>query len=142
VDETSSRRGQFISVFFDAAERRLAFATPGRNAATFKRFGEDLQAHGGDPAAITDISMDMAGGFQAGAKAQCPQAAVSFDPFHVVQLGGRAMDEVRRAETKHEPGLNVARPIPTALFAKLFVARSDNFRRSFPTWYRTPRPVV
>ena len=109
VDETSSRRGQFISVFFDAAERRLVFATPGRDAATFKRFAEDLQAHGGDPAAITDISMDMAGGFQAGAKAQCPQAMVSFDPFHIVQLGGRAMDEVRRAETKHEPSLKGSR---------------------------------
>ena len=109
VDETSSRRGQFISVFFDAAQRRLVFATPGRDASTFKRFAEDLKAHGGDPAAITDISMDMAGGFKAGARAQCPQAALSFDPFHVVQLANAALDEVRRAETKREPELKGSR---------------------------------
>ena len=109
VDETSSRRGQFISVFFDARERRLAYATPGRDASTFKRFAEDLKAHGGDPAAITDISMDMAAGFQAGAKAQCPQAAISFDHFHVAKLANTALDEVRRAETKREPDLKGSR---------------------------------
>jgi transposase len=109
VDETSSRRGQFISVFFDAAQRRLVFATQGRDASTFKRFAEHLKAHGGDPTAITDISMDMAGGFIAGAKAQRPQASVSFDPFHLVQLANGAVDEVRRAETKREPMLRGSR---------------------------------
>jgi transposase len=75
----------------------------------FKRFAEDLKAHGGDPAAITDISMDMAAGFQAGAKAQCPQAAISFDHFHVAKLANTGLDEVRRAETKREPDLKGSR---------------------------------
>jgi len=75
----------------------------------FKRFAEDLKAHGDDPAAITDISMDMAAGFQAGAKAQCPQAAISFDHFHVAKLANTALDEVRRAETKREPDLKGSR---------------------------------
>ena len=109
VDETSSRRGEYISVFFDAQQRRLAFATPGRDASTFKRFAEDLAQHGGDPAAITEVSMDMSKAFQAGARTQCPQAQISFDPFHVVQLANEAMDQVRRAETKHSPELKGSR---------------------------------
>lgn len=109
VDETSSRRGAFISVFFDAEQRRLLFATPGRTAATFKAFAEDLRERGGAPEAITDVSMDMSKAFQAGARAQCPQAQISFDPFHVVQLASTALDQVRRAETKRTPTLKGSR---------------------------------
>jgi transposase len=109
VDETSSRRGEYISVFFDAKQRRLAFATPGRNASTFKRFAEDLVQHGGDTAAIIEVSMDMSKAFQAGARTQCPQAQISFDPFHVVQLANDGMDQVRRAETKQAPELKGSR---------------------------------
>lgn len=109
VDETSSRRGGFISVFFDAEQRRLVYATPGRNAATFEAFAKDLRARGGAPQAITDISMDMSKAFQAGARRQCPQAQVSFDPFHIVKLATEALDQVRRAETKRAPELKGSR---------------------------------
>ena len=110
VDETSSRRGQrYLTLFHDADARRLLFATPGRTAATFAAFADDLRDHGGDPAAVTDISIDMSASFQAGAARQCPHARVSFDPFHVVALAGQALDQVRRAETKNEPDLKGSR---------------------------------
>lgn len=109
VDETSSRRGQFISVFFDAEERRLVFATPGRDASTFERFAAALHEYGGSTRALTHVSMDMSKAFQAGARDQCPQAQVCFDPFHVVQLANDALDQVRRAETRQEPELKGSR---------------------------------
>ena len=110
VDETSSRRGQrYVTLFHDADEGRLLFATPGRNAATFKAFAADLKAHGGDAEAITDVSMDMSQAFQAGAAKHCPNARPTFDPFHVVALASRALDEVRRAEVKLEPDLKGSR---------------------------------
>ena len=110
VDETSTRRGQrYLTLFHDADTRRLLFATPGRDAQTFATFSADLQAHGGDPAAITDVSMDMSKGFQRGAARTCPQARISFDPFHVVALASQALDQVRRAETRHEPDLKGSR---------------------------------
>ena len=110
VDETSTRRGQrYVTLFHDADARRLLFATPGRDAKTFAAFAADLQAHGGDPGLITDISMDLSGAFQAGARQQCPQARVTFDPFHVVALASQAMDQVRRAEVKSEPELKGSR---------------------------------
>ena len=110
VDETSSRRGhRYITLFHDSDERRLLFATPGRDAKTFASFADDLKAHGGDAAALTDVSMDMSGAYQAGAATVCPQATISFDPFHVVALASRALDQVRRAEVKHVPDLKGAR---------------------------------
>lgn len=110
VDETSARRGQrYVTLFHDADARRLLFATPGRDVGTFAAFTEDLQAHGGAAKAITDLSMDLSGAFQAGAARQCPQARISFDPFHVVALASRALDEVRRAEVKTEPDLKGSR---------------------------------
>jgi len=110
VDETSTRRGQrYVTLFHDADARRLLFATPGRDAKTFAAFAADLRAHGGDPALITDVSMDMSGAFQAGAGRQHPQARITFDPFHVVALASQALDQVRRAEVKIEPDLKGSR---------------------------------
>src|SRR5690606_19769711 len=80
--------------------RRLLFATQGRNAATFAAFAEDLAAHGGDAEAITDVSLDLGAAYQAGAREHCPNAAISFNPFHVVALANAALDQVRRAEVK------------------------------------------
>ncbi len=110
VDETSSRRGQrYLTLFHDAGSRRLLFATPGRKADTFAAFADDLRAHGGDPDTISDIAMDMSASFQAGAARHCPQARISFDPFHVIALGSKALDQVRRAEVRHEPDLKGSR---------------------------------
>ncbi len=110
VDETSTRRGQqYLTLFHDADARRLLFATPGRDAKTFAAFAADLADHGGDPATITDISMDLSRAFQAGAARTCPAARITFDPFHVVALANRALDQVRRAETKVEPDLKGSR---------------------------------
>jgi len=110
ADERSARKGhRYVTVFCDADERRVLFATPGKDAATFAAFADDLAAHGGDAQAITDVSLDMGLAYQAGARAQCPNAVVSFDPFHVVALANEAMDQVRRAEVKHEASLKGVR---------------------------------
>ena len=110
ADERSARRGhRYVTMFCDADERRLLFATPGKNAATFAAFAEDLATHGGEASAITDVSLDLGLAYQAGAREHCPNAVVSFDPFHVVALANEAMDQVRRAEVKHEAALKGCR---------------------------------
>ena len=110
ADERSARKGdRYVTMFCDADERRLMFATPGKDAATFDAFAKDLAAHGGDAKAITDVSLDMGLAYQAGTRAHCPNAVVSFDPFHVVALANEAMDQVRRAEVKHEASLKGCR---------------------------------
>lgn len=110
ISNALATRGQrYLTLLHDADARRLLFATPGHNAKTFAAFDAELRAHGGDPAAITDIGIDMSNAFQAGAARTCPQARITFDPFHVVALAGRALDQVRRAEIKREPDLKGSR---------------------------------
>ena len=46
VDETASRRGQkYVSLFVDLDERKVLFATPGKDSSTVAAFAADLTAH-------------------------------------------------------------------------------------------------
>jgi len=105
VDETASRRGQYVSLFVDLEQRKVLFATPGKDASTVAVFAEDLKAHGGDPKAVTEVSADMSQAFAKGIAASLPNAAVTFDKFHVVSLVNSAVEKVRRLERKDHPEL-------------------------------------
>ena len=110
VDETSSRRGHdYITLFVDLEARRLLFATPGKDAATFARFATDLEAHAGSAQAVTDVSMDLSPAFQKGAKEHLPNAQVTFDRFHLMKLVNEAVDAVRKGEVHTQPDLKKTR---------------------------------
>ena len=110
VDETSSRRGHdYITLFVDLREKRLLFATPGKDAQTFAQFAKDLQAHGGCAEAVTEVSMDLSPAFQKGAAEYLPNAQVTFDRFHLMKLVNEAVDAVRKGETISQPVLKKTR---------------------------------
>jgi transposase len=110
VDETAVRRGyQYVSLFVDLDRSRILFATPGKDADTLEAFAQDLCTHRGDPEAITDLCCDMSPAFIKGAVASLPQAAITFDKFHLVKLINDALDEVRRAEQRTVPDLKATR---------------------------------
>jgi transposase len=110
VDETSSRRGHdYISLFVDLKAKRLLFATPGKEAQTFEKFAEDLQAHSGSAEAITEASMDLSPAFQKGAAEHLPNAQVTFDRFHLMKLVNEAVDAVRKGEAHSQPDLKKSR---------------------------------
>jgi transposase len=105
-DETASRRGHnYVTVFIDMgrAERPVVFATPGKGKQTVRAFKAFLRAHGGRPDRVAQVVCDMSPAFLAALAREFPQAAVSVDWFHVVQLFTRAVDEVRKAERRHAP---------------------------------------
>jgi transposase len=110
VDETASRRTQrYITLFHDFGQGRLLFACDGRNRHTVARFTEDLRAHGGDPEHIAAVCMDMSKAYIAGVGTHLPAAAITFDAFQVIQVANQAVEEVRRAEAKHQPALKHTR---------------------------------
>jgi transposase len=74
-----------------------------------KRFAGDLTHHGGSPAAVTELSMDMSPAFICGAQANFAHAQITFDRFHVMKKLSEAIDEVRRAEQQHTPALKKSR---------------------------------
>jgi len=110
VDETSRRRGHnYVTVFMDFDRARVLFATEGKDAATIKAFKADLEAHGGDADQIQEVCLDMSAAFIKGLREEFPDAAPTFDSFHVMQLLNKAVDEVRRQEQHDRPELKRTR---------------------------------
>ncbi len=106
VDETSRAKGHdYITLFADADERKVLFVAEGRGADTVESFAEDLIVHGGDPAAIESVSIDMSPAFIKGVGEHLPNARLTFDKFHVVAHASVAVDKTRRIEQKRDPGL-------------------------------------
>jgi transposase len=96
VDEISWRRGQrYLTSVADHRSGAIVWCAPGRNARTLQAFFDEL---GDRRQSIRAVSIDMSGGYQHAIRTSIPNAEVCFDPFHVVRLGGDAVDEVRRAE--------------------------------------------
>lgn len=111
IDETSLRRGQnYITVVHDLEAKRLLFATEGRTHHTVLDFVADLKAHGGDPAEVRHVCVDMSAAYALGVAKALPEAQISYDRFHVVAMAMEAMDEVRRQEMADE-----AHPVRAAL---------------------------
>jgi transposase len=99
VDETSANaKTPFITVVVDMDEKRVLFATPGKDSSTIKAFAEDISQHGGNPLAITDVSADMSKAFIAGVAQHLPNSKTTFDKFHAVKLVTEALGDVRRQE--------------------------------------------
>ena len=101
IDETARARGhKYVSVFVDLDEGNVLYATPGKDGATIEAFAKDLVEHGGDPEMVAEVSMDMSKAFIAGAGQWLAHASVTHDRFHIMQLVGKAVDQVRREEQR------------------------------------------
>lgn len=103
LDETAAKRGQtYVTVFIDLdrTDKPVLFVTPGRGKDTLTRFKAFLIAHGGTAGRVVEVVCDMSGAFIAAVGETFPEAAITVDWFHVVQLFTKALDEVRRAEAR------------------------------------------
>lgn len=96
VDEISYRRGQrYLTSVVDHRAGAIVWCAPGRNAQTLRAFFDLLDER---KSSIRAVSIDMAGGYEKAIRDEIPDAEVCFDPFHVVRLAQRAVDQVRRDE--------------------------------------------
>lgn len=99
IDETSTTKGhKYITVLADIDQRRVLFATPGKDQGTISKIKSHLHEKGVEPEQITDACIDMSNSFIAGLSDNFPNTAVTFDKFHVVKLLNEAMDKVRKNE--------------------------------------------
>jgi len=96
VDEISYRRHhRYLTSVADHSTGAIVWCSPGRNSATLQRFFDEL---GDRKTSIRAVSIDMSGEYRRAVRAAVPDAEICFDPFHVVRLGARATDQVRRDE--------------------------------------------
>ncbi len=106
IDETSSRRGHdYVSVFADLDERRAVFVTEGRDHETVQAFSCFLETHGGNAGQVGEVCQDMSEAFLKGTLEHLPAAEITFDRYHVRSHLSKAVDEVRREESKHHTDL-------------------------------------
>ena len=97
VDEVSyASEHRFLTCVANHETGGVVWAAPGRNAATLQALFDELTAE--QKASIQAVSIDMSAGYEKAIREAVPDAAIAFDPFHVVQLGGKAADQVRRDE--------------------------------------------
>ena len=93
---------KFLTCVADHQKGRIVWAAPGRNANTLQAFFDGLSDE--QKASIKAVSIDMSAGYEKAIRSKdgVPHAQIVFDPFHVVALGSKATDQVRRAEyNKH-----------------------------------------
>lgn len=101
IDETSRARGHtYISTMLDLDGRRCVAVTDGNDKGAVGRMCDQLEAHGGDRAAVAEVTRDMSGSYSVAVAEQMPQATQTIDRFHVMQLFSRATDRVRCAERR------------------------------------------
>jgi len=102
MDEFAIKRGhRYATIFVEPNRREILGVYRGRGREDIRPFFKKL----GDPGRrrIEAVAMDMNGAYEAEVKAQCPQAKIVFDQFHVVAKYGReVVDAVRTAEAKRQ----------------------------------------
>src|SRR3546814_6039511 len=95
-DETASKRWHnYVTIFIDLDRRSrpVVFATPGKGKETVRRFKDFLAEHNGKPSKIAEVVCDMSPAFLAAVGETFPDASVTVDWFHVVQLFPRRSEE-------------------------------------------------
>jgi len=109
-DETSSKKGHnYVTCAYDLEKRDVLYAIGGRGSENIDKFVAELEKHNGNSEKIEHVSIDMGKAFIAGVREYLPKAKVTFDKFHVIQQGNKAVDQVRRTETKKNPALKGSR---------------------------------
>ncbi|CAB4243602.1 transposase [Methylacidimicrobium sp. AP8] len=97
VDETSSKRGhRYVTAVTDAESRKLLFLAEGKGKEALEAFAKEMREHGASPEQIELICMDMSPSYICGAKEHFPKAQIVFDRFHLMQMAGEAVDQVRK----------------------------------------------
>lgn len=97
VDEISWRKHhRYLTLVADHRRGKVVWGAAGRDAATLDKFFDELGSK--RSRAIRAVSMDMGPAFAKSVREEghAPQATICIDPFHVVALGTKALDEIRR----------------------------------------------
>jgi len=98
-DETSSRKGHnYVTTMVDLNERRVLFATQGKDATCIRKSIDYLKEKQVDVQQIKQVCIDMSPAFISGCTQYIEQAAITFDKFHVVKEINKAMDSLRKLE--------------------------------------------
>jgi len=97
VDDVSwRRRHKYLTLVSDHRSRKIVWGREGRDTATLDKFFTELGPERSGE--LTAVSMDMSAAYAKSVRkpGHATRAIICYDPYHVVQLGTKALDTVRR----------------------------------------------
>jgi transposase len=95
IDEIAWRGGhRYLTLVTDHHAGKIVWGAEGRSAKVADGFYAELGQERCEQ--LRAVSLDMGAGYAKSTREHAPQATICIDPFHVVQLATRALDEVRR----------------------------------------------
>jgi transposase len=102
LDEFALKKGhRYATIFVEPIRKQVLWVCRGRSREEIRPFFEKL-GHAGRRR-IKAVAMDMNGAYEVEVKAQCPQAEIVYDQFHVLAKYGReVIDAVRSAEARRQ----------------------------------------
>ena len=107
-DETTTKKGHtYCTNILGMGEDgpRLLFMTEGKDSGCIGAFVSEMPAHGAAPGQMRKVAIDMSKAYIKGVAEHLPGAEISFDHFHVMQLCGKACDQVRKDVARRVGGL-------------------------------------
>lgn len=94
IDEFAFRKGhRYITIVIDLETGMVLHAAEGKGADAVLPFLWKLRRAN---APVTAVAMDMSPAFQSAVRKVWPRVDIVFDPFHILALANRALDETRR----------------------------------------------
>ncbi len=99
IDEISRKKGHvYHTQVYDLERKRLLWSKEGRSAETLKAFFVELGPERTEK--IEGVCCDMWAPYTETVKEMCPNAVLVFDKFHIVCHLLKAVDQVRKDETR------------------------------------------
>jgi len=106
IDETSRKKGHlYVTVAVDMEDRKVIAVQEGKDAETVGKIKTHIESLKGKAETIEQVCMDMSPAFINGTEKNFPNAQITFDKFHVLQMSQNAMDELRKSERKEYASL-------------------------------------
>ena len=141
--------------------RRVIQVEEGKGANTIEKFVRAFREHNGDTEAVKNVCCDMSPAFIAGVEKHMPEAAITFDRYHVMKVLSASVDKVRRQEVMKQEILKKTRylwltnrpnlsdkqsarlkGILSMTKLKLKTVRSYHIRENFQLFYEIAGPQV
>ena len=110
IDETSRKRWHnYLSTFINLDTRKVSCIVEWKDSYSVKEIVDDIELHWWNKANITEISIDFSPAFTSWVLYYMPKASIVYDRFHFMQFLGKAVDEVRKQESKENKFLKWSR---------------------------------
>ena len=118
VDEIAYRKGRkFLNIVTDHDTGHVVWIREGRTQTALIAFLDTLGPAGRER--IRAISMDMTRIYREAARIHLPQAAICYDPFHLIKWAGEALDQVHLATPRDGAPIQVDGLSPAKTWPKV-----------------------